>query len=183
MNNAPPTREVILNDGASLEDIYPQVYDELRRLAQYYMRVERSNHTLQPTALVHEAYLRLALQENGQFVTKTQFVSIAAKMMRRILINHAVHRNRQKREGTYVQVTLDRAVDVFSEVELNLLDLDQALRKLARLDDLQARIFELRFFGGLTIEEVAEVVDRSPATVKREWSVAKLFLQRELGRN
>jgi DNA-directed RNA polymerase specialized sigma24 family protein len=80
-------------------------------------------------------------------------------------------------------VTLDRAVDVFSEVELNLLDLDQALRKLARLDDLQARIFELRFFGGLTIEEVAEVVDRSPATVKREWSVAKLFLQRELGRN
>jgi RNA polymerase sigma factor (TIGR02999 family) len=183
MNNAPPTREVILNDGASLEDIYPQVYDELRRLAQYYMRVERSNHTLQPTALVHEAYLRLALQENGQFVTKTQFVSIAAKMMRRILINHAVHRNRQKREGTYVQVTLDRAVDVFSEVELNLLDLDQALRKLARLDELQARIFELRFFGGLTIEEVAEVVDRSPATVKREWSVAKLFLQRELGRN
>jgi RNA polymerase sigma factor (TIGR02999 family) len=183
MNNAPPTREVILNDGASLEDIYPQVYDELRRLAQYYMRLERGNHTLQPTALVHEAYLRLALQENGQFVTKTQFVSIAAKMMRRILINHAVHRNRQKREGTYVQVTLDRAVDVFSEVELNLLDLDQALRKLARLDDLQARIFELRFFGGLTIEEVAEVVDRSPATVKREWSVAKLFLQRELGRN
>jgi RNA polymerase sigma factor (TIGR02999 family) len=183
MNNAPPTREVILNNGARLEDIYPQVYDELRRLAQYYMRLERGNHTLQPTALVHEAYLRLALQENGQFVTKTQFVSIAAKMMRRILINHAVHRNRQKREGTYVQVTLDRAVDVFSEVELNLLDLDQALRKLARLDDLQARIFELRFFGGLTIEEVAEVVDRSPATVKREWSVTKLFLQRELGRN
>lgn len=180
MNDAPMTRDVRLADDLKLEEVYPQVYDELRRLAQFYMKQERGNHTLQPTALVHEAYLRLA-QQDGEFLNKTQFISIAANMMRRILINHAVRRKRQKREGTYIQITLDRAVDaVSSEGELNLLDLDAALRDLTRLDERQARIFELRFFGGLKIEETAELLEISPATVKREWATAKLFLQREL---
>ena len=179
-NPIPITREPKISQGSALENIYPQVYDELRRLAAFYMRQERTDHTLQPTALVHEAFLRLAAQEKGIFENRNQFVSVAAKMMRRILVNHAVARKRQKREGTLVRITLDRAVDEFAAGELNLLDLDEALRRLARLDERQERIFELRFFGGLSIEETAEVFGISPATVKREWTTAKLFLQREL---
>ncbi|HRH42592.1 MAG TPA: ECF-type sigma factor [Pyrinomonadaceae bacterium] len=163
-----------------LEGAYSLVYDELRRLAAYYMRQERSNHTLQPTALVHEAYLRLVKQENQVFLNRTQFISLAANMMRRILVNHAVHRNRQKREGELIRVTIDRAVNEFAKNELNLIELDEALQKLAKLSERQERIFELRFFGGLGVEEVAEVLEISPATIKREWQVAKLFLQREL---
>jgi RNA polymerase sigma factor (TIGR02999 family) len=122
----------------------------------------------------------LEKQEKGTYLNRTQFISVAAKMMRRILVNHAVHRNRQKREGTYVQITLDRAVDAFREDSLNLLDLERALAELAKLDERQERIFELRFFGGLTIEEIGEVLDISVATVKREWATAKLFLRRQL---
>ena len=179
MSEAPITRDYGLAEDVRLEDVYPHVYNELRRLAQYYMKRERSDHTLQPTALVHEAYLRLAGQESG-FLNKTQFISVAASMMRRILINHAVRRNCQKREGGYQQVTLDRAIDEFSGGNLDLIELGQALRNLTRLDQRQGRIFELRFFGGLGIAETAEVLDISPATVKREWSTARLFLQREL---
>lgn len=180
MTRIPITRDPQISGGTDLEHLYTQVYDELRRLAAFYMRQERTDHTLQPTALVHEAFLRLAGQEKGVFENRTQFISTAAKMMRRILVNHAVARTRQKREGTLVRVTLDRAVDEFAQGELNLLDLDEALRRLARLDERQERIFELRFFGGLSIEETAEVFQISPATVKREWTTAKLFLQREL---
>ncbi len=173
------------NNNTGPEDLglaaaYDLVYDELRRLAAYYMRRERSNHTLQPTALVNEAYLRLVKQENQIFVNRTQFICLAANMMRRILVNHAVRRNRQKREGELLQVTLDRAVNEFAEDSLNLLELDEALSKLAALNERQARIFELRFFGGLMIEEAAEVLETSPTTVKRDWQMAKLFLQREL---
>ncbi len=180
MNQIPITRNPNLTENADLEDIYPQVYDELRRLASFYMRQERTDHTLQPTALVHEAFLRLSGQEKGTFENRTQFISVAAKMMRRILVNHAVARKRQKREGTFVRVTLDRAVDEFAKGELNLLDLDEALKNLAQLDERQARVFELRFFGGLSVEETAEVLEISPATIKREWQIAKMFLQREL---
>ncbi len=165
---------------SGIDDIYPLVYNELKRLARYYMRQERSNHTLQPTALVHEAYLRLTNQENTTFENRTQFLSVAANMMRRILVNHAVRRNRQKREGAMLRVTLDRAIESFEETDLNLLILDEALSNLAKLDNRQARIFELRFFGGLTVEETAQVVDISPATVKRDWKIATLYLQREL---
>ena len=179
MTRIPITRDPQIS-GGDLENLYTQVYDELRRLAAFYMRQERTDHTLQPTALVHEAFLRLAGQEKGVFENRTQFISVAAKMMRRILINHAVARKRQKREGTLVRVTLDRAVDEFAGSELDLLDLDEALRRLAQLDERQERIFELRFFGGLSIEETAEILQISPATVKREWTTAKLFLQREL---
>lgn len=180
MGNAPDTRDFSLADGVDLDVVYPQVYQELRRLARFYMLRERTDHTLQPTALVHEAYLRLEQQEKDTFANRTQFISVAANMMRRILVNHAVHRNRLKRKGTYTQVTLDRAVDAFSEGQLNLLDLEAALIELTRLDSRQARVFELRFFGGLTIEEIGEVLDISIASVKREWTTAKLFLQREL---
>ena len=168
------------NDNLELDKLYPLVYDELRRLASFYMRQERTDHTLQPTALVHEAYLRLFEQEKSIYLSRTQFIGMAANMMRRILVNHAVARKRQKRDGSLVRVTLDRAVGAFDEDRLNLLILDEALHDLANLDARQARVFELRFFGGLTVEEVAEVMEISPATVKREWTIAKLFLQREL---
>jgi RNA polymerase sigma-70 factor (ECF subfamily) len=180
MESTPITRDHPESEELDLEGAYSLVYNELRRLAAFYMRRERSNHTLQPTALVHEAFLRLVKQENQVFLNRTQFIALAANMMRRILVNHAVHRNRQKREGELVRVTIDRAVNEFAENELNLLELDEALHKLTKLSDRQARIFELRFFGGLSVEEVAEVLEISPATVKREWQIAKLFLQREL---
>ena len=182
MNSTPITRDAEAEGDFELDKLYPLVYEELRRLAFYYMRQERTDHTLQPTALVHEAYLRLFEQEKDVYLNRTQFISIAANMMRRILVIHAVSRNRQKREGGKVRVTLDRAVNIFEENTLNLLVLDKALKDLARLDERQARIFDLRFFGGLTVEETAEVLDVSPATVKREWSIAKLFLQRELSK-
>ena len=180
MNSSLETGSWNSSEDSEIDDIYPLVYNELKRLARYYMKQERSNHTLQPTALVHEAYLRLTKQEKTTFDNRTEFLSVAANMMRRILVNHAVHRNRQKREGAMLRVTLDRAVESFEETELNLLILDEALNNLAKLDSRQARIFELRFFGGLTVEETAEVIDVSPATVKRDWKIAILYLQREL---
>ena len=178
MNSSPITRDA--DENLELDRLYPLVYDELRRLASFYMRQERSNHTLQPTALVHEAFLRLFEQEKSVYMSRTQFIGMAANMMRRILVNHAVSRNRQKREGNLVRVTLDRAVNMFEESTLDLLVLDEALKSLAQLDERQARIFELRFFGGLTVEETAELLSISPATIKRDWSIAKLYLQREL---
>ena len=180
MNSSLETGSWNSSEDSEIDDIYPLVYNELKRLARYYMKQERSNHTLQPTALVHEAYLRLTKQEKTTFDNRTEFLSVAANMMRRILVNHAVHRNRQKREGAMLRVTLDRAVESFEETELNLLILDEALNNLVKLDSRQARIFELRFFGGLTVEETAEVIDVSPATVKRDWKIATLYLQREL---
>jgi len=180
MSSTPITRDAEFSDNLELDKLYTIVYDELRRLAVYYMRRERTNHTLQPTALVHEAYLRLFEQEKNVYLNRTQFISVAANMMRRILVNHAVSRNRHKREGGMLRVTIDRAVDELSENTLNLLELDEALKTLGRLDERQSRIFELRFFGGLSVEETGEVLEISPATVKREWVTAKLFLQREL---
>ena len=184
MSSIPITRDSPFIDEAErrrhAETLCTLVYDELRRLAYYYMKRERSNHTLQPTALVHEAYLRLANQREIANYSRTQFIALAAEMMRRILVNHAVSRNRQKREGQNVRITLDRAVEIFEEREMDLLVLDEALGDLARLDPRQEKIFELRFFGGLTVEETADVLDVSPATVKREWATAKLWLQRRL---
>ena len=141
----------------SLEEGYDVIYDELRRLAAYYLKAERPNHTLQPTALVHETYLRLVKQENQIFLNRTQFIALAANMMRRILVNHALHRNRQKRDGNLIRVTIDKAINEFAQSELNLCELDEALNKLAELNKRQARIFELRFFGGLTVGETTDV--------------------------
>ncbi|HEX3248436.1 MAG TPA: sigma-70 family RNA polymerase sigma factor [Pyrinomonadaceae bacterium] len=166
---------------SNLDDLMPAVYDELRRLAQHYLSRERAGHTLQTTALVHEAYLRLVDQKTVDWQNRSQFFGIAAQMMRRILINHARERNAQKRQGYATKVSLDEAISLFETREVDLVALDEALNALAALDPQQAQVVELRFFGGLTIEEVAEVMDISPATTKREWDSAKLWLRRQLG--
>ena len=167
-------------DKAALDELMPVVYDELRRLAQNYLSRERQGHTLQTTALVHEAYLRLIDQRSVNWQNRAQFFGIAAQMMRRILINHAKDRNAKKRQGYATQVSLDDAVSFFEKRELDLMALDEALNSLAALDPQQTQIVELRFFGGLTIEEVSEVLAISPATTKREWDSAKLWLRRQL---
>ena len=164
-----------------LDELMPVVYDELRRLAQKYLSRERTDHTLQTTALVHEAYLRLIDQKSVNWQNRAQFFGIAAQMMRRILINHAKDRQAKKRQGYSIRVSLDHAVNFFEKAELDLTTLDEALNELAALDSQQAQIVELRFFGGLTIDEVSDVLEISPATTKREWDSAKLWLRRKLG--
>ena len=165
---------------AELDELMPAVYDELRRLAKNYLSHERPGHTLQTTALVHEAYLRLVDQKTVNWQNRGQFFGIAAQMMRRILINHAKERQAKKRQGYATKVSLDEAVSLFEKREVDLLALDEALNGLAALDPQQAQIVELRFFGGLTIDEAADVLGISPATTKREWDSAKLWLRRQL---
>jgi len=167
-------------DKAALDALMPAVYDELRRLAQKYLSRERANHTLQTTALVHEAYLRLIDQKAVNWQNRAQFFGIAAQMMRRILINHANQRQAQKREGSATRISLDDAISFFEKRELDLLALNEALNELAALDSQQAQIVEMRFFGGLTTEEIAEVLGVSAATTKRDWDSAKLWLRRQL---
>ena len=154
------------NDRQSVESLLPIVYQELRRLAASYLRRERPGQTLQPTALVHEAYLRLLKDKPGRWQNRAHFCAIAAHSMRQILIERARARNAQKRGGARHRVTLD-----------------EALERLAAIDPGQARLVELRFFGGLTVEETAEAMDISPATVKRHWTVASAWLARELEGN
>jgi len=158
----------------------PAVYDELRQLAGNYLRRERPDHTLQPTALVHESYLRLLNQRTVDWSNRLEFLSIAARMMRRILSDHAVTRAAQKRGGGAPKVQLDAALDLCDNRAINVVAVDEALRDLEAMDPRQAQLVELRFFGGLTIEETAEVMALSPATVKREWMTARRWLQREL---
>jgi RNA polymerase sigma factor (TIGR02999 family) len=167
---------------AALDELFPIVYDELRRLARSYLRQERSGHTLQPTALVHETYLRLIDQRSVSWQNRAQFFGLAAQMMRRILVNHAVGRHAAKRGGHAERVPLDEALDVLEARQVDVVALDAALKALAALDPRQSQIVELRFFGGLTVEETADVVGISPASVKREWAAAKLWLLRELER-
>lgn len=179
MDSEPITRNFEL-EKKQVEDLYTEAYAELRRLAAYYMKQERTDHTLQPTALVHEAYLRLVRQREVNNYTRTQFIALAANMMRRILINHAIRRKRQKREGLVTRVALENAAGVAEEHELDLFALDEALQTLAKIDKRQERIFELRFFGGLSVEETAEVMELSPATVKNEWAFARAWLRRAM---
>jgi len=167
-------------DQAALDEVLPLVYDELRRLADSYLRRERPDHTLQPTALVHEAYLRLIGQKNLSWQNRAHFFGIAARVMRQILVNHALNRNADKRGGHLHKVSLDEAVNFFAERDVNLMALNRALDELEALDPRQSQIVELRFFGGLSIEEAAEVLGISPATVKRDWSIAKLWLHRAI---
>jgi len=167
-------------DKGALDELMPVVYDELRRLAKKYLSRERENHTLQTTALVHEAYLRLIDQKSVNWQNRAQFFGVAAQMMRRILINHANERLAQKREGYATKISLDDAISFFEKRELDLLALNEALDDLATLDSQQAQIVEMRFFGGLTTEEIADVLDVSPATTKRDWDSAKLWLRRQL---
>ena len=164
----------------SLESLLPQVYDELRSLAASYLRRERPDHTLQPTALVHEVYLRLAGDKPVDWQNRAHFLGIAARIMRRVLADSALARKAQKRGGGAPRFTLDAALDFSEECTVSVDGVDEALRALERMDPRQGQIVEMRFFGGLTTEEIAGVLGISVATVKREWSTAKLWLQREL---
>ena len=174
------TRQWLGTDAAELGDMLPQVYDELRLVAGNFLRGERADHTLQPTALVHEAYLRLVNQRSVDWSNRAQFMAVAARMMRRILVAHAIARKTEKRGGDSPRVNLDTALDVMHEENVSAIEVNEALRQLEELDPRQAQIAELRFFGGLTVPETAEVVGISPATVKREWNVAKRWLERQL---
>lgn len=180
----PPAGSVVPVEttGANLDAQFASVYAELRGLADRYLRRERPDHTLQPTALVHEAYLRLTSQHAVDGQTRAQFFGVAAEMMRRILVNHALAHGAAKRGGGATRVTLDESVSWSGDGDIELIALDEALVALANLDPRQARIVELRFFGGLGIEETGEVLGISPATVKRDWSIAKAWLRREIDR-
>ena len=170
-------------DRAVLEQLLPLVYDELHRQAARYLRRERIGHTLQTTALIHEAYLRLIDQRDVRWQSRTHFFAIAAQMMRRVLIDYARAKHREKRGGDDVRLPLD-AVNLVAtdENSVDLMALDQALQRLAELDEQQARVVELRYFGGLSLEETAEVLHISRATTARDWDVAKAWLRRELTR-
>lgn len=168
-------------DRDAAEDLMPLVYGELRQQARRYLRRERENHTLQTTGLVHEAYLRLVDQQAVTWQNRAHFFGIASQMMRRILVNYAVGRSRDKRGGGAIQITLDDAtVGSCNETDEQLIALDQALERLETLDERQVRIVEMRYFTGLSIEETAEVLGISPATVKREWNMARAWLRSEL---
>jgi RNA polymerase sigma factor (TIGR02999 family) len=167
----------------SLDSLLPIVYQELRRLAASYLRREKPGQTLQPTALVHEAYLRLMKDRPDRWQNRAHFCAIAAHSMRQILIERARARGAQKRGGGRPRVTLDEALVAGGERSIDLVALDEALERLAAMDPEQARLVELRFFGGLTVEETAEALDMSPATVKRHWTVARAWLARELEGN
>jgi len=169
-------------DRAARDALLPLVYDELRRLAQSYLRRERPDHTWQPTALVHEAYLRLVNQTQVNWQNRAHFLAIAANLMRQLLINYAEHHQAAKRGGSWQRVSLGAVEQVLIERETDLIALDEALRSLERLDPEQSRIVELHFFGGLTMEEIAEVTGQSARTVKREWSTARAWLRREISK-
>ena len=172
--------EITEGNQHALDRLMPLIYDELHRLAARCMRQERADHTLQPTALIHEAYLRLVGRRTVKWESRAHFFAAAAQLMRRILIDHAKHHLRAKRGGAPQKISLDE-VYVFSEDKsADLVALDESLARLAITDPQQSRIVELRYFGGLTIEETAKVLDISPKTVKRDWSVAKAWLYGDL---
>jgi RNA polymerase sigma factor (TIGR02999 family) len=168
-------------DQAALERLMPLVYSELRRLASNYLRRERAEHTLQPTALVNEAYLKLVDQRNARWQNRAHFFGIAAQLMRRILVDHARQRQAVKRGGLDQQrLSITSAEAVVKQPEIDLLALNEALDELAQMDAQQSRIVELKFFGGLSIEETSEVLGISHATVERDWKLARAWLRRRL---
>jgi RNA polymerase sigma factor (TIGR02999 family) len=169
-------------DGEALHGLMPLVYDELRRLAHSYLRRERPDHTLQSTALVHEAYVRLTGNAPPQWQDRTHFFGIAANLMRQILVEHARSRNRSKRGGGALKLAIESVNEPSNELDLDVVALDDALKDLARFDPQQCRVVELRFFAGLSIEETAEVLGISDSTVKRDWNTARFWLFRELDR-
>ncbi len=166
----------------ALNALTPLVYNELRRLAQSYIHRERANHTLQGTALVHEAYMRLVDQRQVEWRNRNHFFALSAELIRRILVDHARAKMAGKRGGDQIKLSLEEGMEPASGEDVDLIALDDALELLARTDSQQSRIVELRYFAGLKIEETAEVLGISPATVKRDWAVAKAFLKREMSR-
>lgn len=166
-------------DPAALDRLMPLVYDELRLIAGRYLRQERSGHTLQSTALVHEAYLRL-VEQSTEWQNRAHFFGIAARIMRNLLVDHARCRLASKRGGAGLKLSLDEAIELPKQREFHLVAVDDALTSLSRFDPQQSRIVELRFFAGLSIEETSEVLNISPSTVKRDWILAKTWISREL---
>lgn len=167
-------------DQSALDKLIPLVYDELRRLAHKHMRREKAGHVLQTSALVNEAYLRLAGESQVQWQNRAHFFGIAARLMRRILVDDARRRSFDKRGGSRIQVSLSEALSVAQEQAANVLALDDALKNLAANDARQSEIVELRFFGGLSIDETAEVLKVSPGTVMRDWTFARAWLRNEM---
>jgi RNA polymerase sigma factor (TIGR02999 family) len=168
-------------DPRALDELTPLVYEELRQQAARYLRRERPGHSLQATALINEAFLRLIDVKNVQWQSRTHFFAIAANLMRRILVDHARRRDAEKRGGAQFRLTLDDALAIAREPDVDLLAIDEALDRLAVIDEQQARVVELRFFSGLSVEETAAAMGVSPKTVKRDWSVARAWLRREIG--
>jgi len=166
-------------DQQALDQLMPYVYDELRRLARRYMRAERPGHTLQTTALVNEAYLRLVKDRNISFRNRSHFIARAARLMRQILVDYYREQSRLKRGGELKQVSLSEAMEI-TGISVELLALDDALTALAKIDERQSQIVELRFFGGLTIEETAEALNLSHTIIERDWNVTRAWLQREM---
>ena len=169
-------------DKAALDKLMPLIHQELRRLAHHYMSRERTGHTMQTTALVNEAYLRLVNREGVNWQNRAHFFAIASQLMRHILVDHARSHAYAKRGGGAQTISLDEAMVVSQERAADVVALDDVLKELAHIDPQQSRIVELRFFGGLTIEETAVVLGLSPATIKREWSTARAWLYHELAK-
>ena len=169
-------------EASALDDVMRAVYRELRRMADHYLRLERPDHTLQPTALVHEAYLRLIDQRKVSWQNRAHFFGVAAQMMRRILVDHARAKQRGKRGGAAHKLSLDEVMNLSQGRAADLVALDDALKALAGLDSRKSQVVELRFFGGLSVEETAEVLDVSPQTVLRDWKLAKAWLYQEMTR-
>jgi RNA polymerase sigma factor (TIGR02999 family) len=169
-----------MGDQSAVECLTAIVYEELRRLAHYYMQRERPGHTLQTTALVNEAYIRLVHYKRMQWQDRAHFFAVAAQVMRRILVDHARSQNIKRGAGV-LHIALDEIAVVSGDQTGDLVALDDAMNALARLDPRKVQIIEMRFFGGLSVEETAEVLQVSPATVRRDWSIAKFWLYRELG--
>ena len=185
---SPTSREAVtkvllewnLNGPDAAERLMPLVYDELRRLARHYLQKERSDHTLQATGLVHEAYLRMVDQTNTTWQNRAQFFGVAAQVMRRVLVDHARAHQAAKRGGVREKLEFDEALAPAEERTVDLIALDDALRESFALDPRKSRIVEMRFFGGLSMEEIGEVLSISPRTIRREWRVAKAWLRREV---
>jgi RNA polymerase sigma factor (TIGR02999 family) len=174
-------REWSDGDQAVLENLMPLVYDELRRLASRSLRKERPGHTLQTTALIHEAYLKLVNQRDAKWQNRSHFFAIASQAMRRILVDYARERHREKRGGSAENLPIEEAAFVASqEKSVDLVALDEALTRLAKFDERQAKVVELRYFSGLDIDETAEVLGISNATVRRDWNIAKAWLKQEI---
>src|SRR4029077_20715899 len=167
-------------DDAAFAELTPLVYEELRRLAHHYMKGERPNHTLQTTALVNEAYLRLADQTNPRWQSRAHFFAVAARAMRQILVSYARSNRAQKRGGGGAKIELDEAAILSPEQSNEIVDVHEALERLGKLDERKARVVELKYFGGLNHDEIAEVMKIAPMTVRRDWEFAKLWLYTEL---
>ena len=167
-------------DANAPERLMPLVYDELRALARRYLQRERSDHTLQATGLVHEAYLRLVDRESRNWENRAHFFAVAAQVMRRLLVDHARSRQAAKRGGEREKLQFDEALAISEEPTVDLLALDDALKELVSFDERKSRIVELRFFGGLTTEEIGDVMAISPSTIRREWRIAKAWLRRRI---